>query len=85
MSGRCCACNFILTPFEITRKYEGSGEYVGLCTPCLKTVPDFPDVVERNDLRRVDDLEDIEDGIELGNGISEVGNAAQGNGETTDE
>jgi hypothetical protein len=61
MSGRCCACNSILTPFEITRKYAESGEFVGLCNPCLRTIPDFPDVVERNDLRKVDDVVDFEE------------------------
>jgi hypothetical protein len=35
MSGRCKACNVILTEDELTSKYPGSNEFIELCFKCL--------------------------------------------------
>lgn len=64
MSGRCCACNTKLNAFELTRKYAGSEEYVGLCNDCFYSIPDFPLVIERSDLASneshlPDDVDDV--------------------------
>jgi hypothetical protein len=57
---RCLSCNCILTDFEATRKYE-NGEYVDLCNSCLNK-SDMEDIVlvEREDLKETDDVEDFD-------------------------
>lgn len=47
---RCKACNKRMNDLETTRKYENTGEYVDLCTTCLKLSEYTGIVVERKDL-----------------------------------
>ena len=35
MSGRCKACNVVMTEDELTSVYPGSNEYLDLCFRCL--------------------------------------------------
>jgi hypothetical protein len=51
MSGRCVACNAVLTSFELTRKGVASGEYLDLCDNCFSEIADDIEVIEREDLR----------------------------------
>ncbi len=37
MSGRCRACNCVLTDDEMVSKWPGTTEYTELCFPCLST------------------------------------------------
>ena len=60
MSGRCLSCNCKMNDFEMTRKYAESGKYVDLCSKCLGTIHNFPEVVERQDLQHVTEIEEEE-------------------------
>lgn len=46
---KCLSCDVVLTDFEATRKYAGSGVFVDLCNRCFD-VKEQPPVVERYDL-----------------------------------
>lgn len=43
MSGRCAACNVILTDEEMVNKWPGTAEYAGLCFTCLSKCDDEGD------------------------------------------
>lgn len=43
---RCLSCNKLLTPFESTRKYASTGEFLDLCNGCFKDVKDSIRVTE---------------------------------------
>lgn len=55
---KCLACDVILTDYEATRKYAESGKPVDLCNRCLRTIPDFPNTIERLDLLHEDTIEE---------------------------
>ena len=50
MSGRCKACNKIMSEYEMTRKCVKSGEYLDLCSDCLTFVQDDVPTIDRPDL-----------------------------------
>lgn len=47
---RCDCCNNILSDYEATLKFKGSGEYSNMCTTCIKELPDDIEFIRRNDL-----------------------------------
>lgn len=51
MSGRCVACNRVMSDFEMTRKSATTGEYLDLCDICLDEIKDDFELIEREDLR----------------------------------
>lgn len=57
---RCLSCDVILTPFEATRKYRSSGEYMELCNKCFAPIEGQVPVVVRHDLMEYDDRDDNE-------------------------
>lgn len=56
MSGRCKACNAVMTEDEMKTKYADSNEYVELCTFCLRE-DDFDDDPEWFDLEEFNEDE----------------------------
>lgn len=54
MSGRCKACDCVLSDFEMTRKIKsditGKKEYVELCNTCFSSTDTDEFVYERDDL-----------------------------------
>lgn len=56
MSGRCKACNAVMTEDEMKTKYMDSNEYVELCTFCLRE-DDFDDDPEWFDLEEFNEDE----------------------------
>lgn len=59
---KCLSCDVILDDFEATRKYADSKAFVDLCNKCFGTIEPKILVLEREDLRHVEDntLEDYE-------------------------
>lgn len=57
---KCLSCDVILDDFEATRKYADSKKFVDLCNKCFHTIEAETPVLEREDLRHVEDntLED---------------------------
>jgi len=47
---KCLSCDVILSDFEATRKYAGSGQFVDLCNKCFKTIDSDVVTTERTDL-----------------------------------
>jgi len=56
---KCLACDKILSDFEATRKFSGSGEFVDLCNHCFHSgVDEEINSDEREDLHEQNDDED---------------------------
>lgn len=49
MSGRCRACNVILTEDELTYQYPGTNEYSELCFHCLDLSEEGEEVFDDNE------------------------------------
>lgn len=45
---RCCACDKILTDYELTKKFLGSRQYVDMCNDCSRYLADDDVAVEGN-------------------------------------
>lgn len=58
---RCVACDVELTDYEATRRFSSSGEFVDLCNRCFAVTLDTADVVDREDLRSLADIEELYD------------------------
>ena len=63
---RCIACDKILTDYELTKKFDKSGEFADLCNNCSKYLSeDHITVFGNTDLASLVDLEEdnyVEDG-----------------------
>lgn len=56
---KCLACDRILSDFEATRKFSGSGEFVDLCNHCFHSgVDEEINSDEREDLHEQNDGEE---------------------------
>ena len=57
---RCKACDKIMTDYELTKKFSGSGEFVDLCNECSRFLVD-DDLVAMGNLNyaHIYDLEDM--------------------------
>lgn len=57
---RCKACDKIMTDYELTKKFSGSGEFVDLCNECSRFLAD-DDLTEMGNLNYANliDLEGI--------------------------
>ena len=53
------ACDVELTVFEATRLYAISKEFVDLCNRCFAVSLDDGDVIDRDDLRTLADIEEM--------------------------
>ena len=59
---RCVACDKILTDYELTKKFSGSGEFVDMCNECSRfLVEDDLTAVGNVDYATLSDLEEIRD------------------------
>ena len=56
---RCMACDVELTDYEATRRYAISKEFVDLCNRCFAVSLDDGDVIDRDDLRTLADIEEM--------------------------
>jgi len=56
---RCVACDVELTDYEATRRYAISREFVDLCNRCFTVSLDDGDVIDRDDLRTLADIEEM--------------------------
>ena len=74
---RCIACDKILTDYELTKKFSGSGEFVDMCNECsrfladddLTTVGniDYADLYDLEEIKYVEDEQlDYATGTEYG-------------------
>jgi len=52
---RCKACDVLLTEYEATRKTVMTGEYIDLCNNCFRYIQEDVEVVDRPDLRHLQD------------------------------
>lgn len=63
---RCVACDKILTEYELTKKYDRSGEFVDMCNDCSRFLSeDYVAVFGNVDYANLYDLEEgtyVEDG-----------------------
>ena len=59
---RCKACDKIMTNYELTKKFSGSGEFVDLCNECSRFLID-DDLMTIGDMvyATLSDLEEIKD------------------------
>lgn len=59
---RCKACDKIMSNYELTKKFDGSGEFVDLCNECSRFLID-DDLTAMGNLEYADlyDLEEIKD------------------------
>tara|TARA_B100001059_G_scaffold226312_1_gene254519 strand:+ start:8296 stop:8541 length:246 start_codon:yes stop_codon:yes gene_type:complete len=59
---RCKACDKIMSNYELTKKFDGSGEFVDLCNECSRFLAD-DDLTAIGNLDYADlyDLEEIKD------------------------
>jgi len=59
---RCKACDKIMSNYELTKKFDGSGEFVDLCNECSRFLVD-DDLTAMGNLDYADlyDLEEIKD------------------------
>jgi hypothetical protein len=55
---RCIACDVLLTDYEATRRYAESKEFVDLCNRCMAVSLDDSEVIDREDLRTLADIEE---------------------------
>jgi len=59
---RCIACDKIMTDYELTKKFSGSGEFVDMCNECSRfLVEDDLTAVGNIDYASLSDLEEIRD------------------------
>lgn len=59
---RCVACDKILTDYELTKKFSGSGEFVDMCNECSRfLVEDDLTAIGNIDYASLSDLEEIHD------------------------
>ena len=59
---RCVACDKILTDYELTKKFSGSGEFVDMCNECSRfLVEDDLTAIGNIDYASLSDLEEIRD------------------------
>ena len=59
---RCKACDKIMTDYELTKKFSGSGEFVDMCNECSRfLVEDALTAVGNVDYATLSDLEEIRD------------------------
>ena len=59
---RCAACDKILTDYELTKKFSGSGEFVDMCNECSRfLVEDDLTAIGNIDYASLSDLEEIRD------------------------
>ena len=59
---RCVACDKIMTDYELTKKFSGSGEFVDMCNECSRfLVEDDLTAVGNIDYASLSDLEEIRD------------------------
>lgn len=74
---RCKACDKIMTNYELTKKFSGSGEFVDMCNECsrfladddLTTVGniDYADLYDLEEIKHVEDEQlDYATGTEYG-------------------
>jgi len=63
---RCKACDKIMTDYELTKKFGGSGEFVDLCNECSRFLADDDLTVIGNldyaDLYDLEEIKYVEDG-----------------------
>ena len=63
---RCVACDKIMTNYELTKKFSGSGEFVDMCNECSRFLADDDLTVFGNvdyaDLHDLEEIKDVEDG-----------------------
>lgn len=57
---RCISCNRILSDFEATRRNANTGEFLDLCNKCLPDVIAAVPVIEREDLKKEETIEQFE-------------------------
>ena len=62
---RCKACDKIMSNYELTKKFDGSGEFVDLCNECSRFLVD-DDIttvgnVDYADLYDLEEIRDVED------------------------
>ena len=62
---RCKACDKIMSNYELTKKFDGSGEFVDLCNECSRFLAD-DDIttvgnVDYADLYELEGIRDVED------------------------
>ena len=58
---KCLSCDVILTPFEATRKYKSSGDYLELCHKCFAPIAAEVPVIVRRDLINYYDEDDFDE------------------------
>jgi len=59
---RCKACDKIMSNYELTKKFDGSGEFVDLCNECSRFLADDDITTVGNvDYADLYDLEEIRD------------------------
>jgi hypothetical protein len=59
---RCVACDKIMTDYELTKKFSGSGEFVDLCNECSRYLAEDDLITVGNiDYATLSDLEEIRD------------------------
>ena len=57
---RCKACDKIMTNYELTKKFDGSGEFVDLCNECSRFLVDDDLTAMGNiDYANLSDLEEL--------------------------
>ena len=63
---RCKACDKIMTDYELTKKFSGSGEFVDLCNECSRFLVDDDLTAIGNldyaDLYDLEEIKYVEDG-----------------------
>jgi len=63
---RCKACDKIMTDYELTKKFGGSGEFVDLCNECSRFLADDDLTAIGNldyaDLYDLEEIKYVEDG-----------------------
>ena len=63
---RCIACDKIMTDYELTKKFGGSGEFVDLCNECSRFLADDDLTAIGNldyaDLYDLEEIKYVEDG-----------------------
>lgn len=73
---RCVACDKILTEYELTKKFSGSGEFVDMCNECSRFLADDDLTALGNmdyaSLSDLEEIKDVEDGtLDYGTGAEQ--------------
>ena len=74
---RCAACDKIMTDYELTKKFGGSGEFVDLCNECSRFLADddltelgnldYANIIDLEGVKYVEDVQlDIDTTFEYG-------------------